>query len=179
MHLAAWFPHLLLAAADPTAAQLREILRDLPNFASEIAYDFCPKLMNGETTLENSADLRDLGFVAKPESIQNVGFPGFSRLRQTRRDGVVTVGGVSGKVCEVTASGPSAGIAYRQMRGSVYSLGLDLEADPANSGPRDNGMVEALKMRYSSSGQVQVRFINTTAGEGAPSATFQIIFQEQ
>ncbi len=179
MHLAVWFPHLLLLAADPTAAQLREIMRDLPNFASELAYGFCPKLMNGETRLENSPDLMDLGFTATPEGVQNVGFPGFTRLRQTRRDGELTVGGVSGKVCEVTASGPSAAIAYRQMRGSVYFLGLDLEADPANSGPRDNGTVEALKMRYSSSGQVQVKFINTTAGDGTPSATFQIIFQEQ
>ncbi|WP_194955228.1 hypothetical protein [Sphingopyxis solisilvae] len=179
--LAAWLLALPFAVASPapTTAQLRELMRDLPNFATELAYEFCPQLINGETVLENNPDLIALGFAATPETGGNVDFPGFARLGQTRKDGYVAVGGISGKICEVTASGPEAAMALRQLRAGISGLGLNFEADPANSGPGDKGTVEAFQMKYSATGQVQLRLIHTTTGDGAPSASFQIIIQEK
>lgn len=179
MRLAAWLLVLPFAVAAPATAQLPEFMRDLPNLATELAYNFCPRLMNGEAALENNPDLIELGFAATPKAGGNDDFPGFTRLSQTRNDGFLTVGGIPGKICEVTASGPEAAIAIRQLRASISSLGLEFVADLANSGPRDNGTVEAFKMKYSTTGQVKLRLIHTTTGDGAPSASFQIMIQEK
>jgi hypothetical protein len=181
MRPAAWFPAVLFAAANPAAAQSMETMLDTATLSALLAYDFCPGLMNGEASLANNAALMELGFPATPEAVGGTGFPGFVRLDQVRSDGFVSIGGVSGLVCEVNVAGRPAAEALVQLRSGVFFLGLDFEADPANSGLRGDVKVEALKTPRSDEyqGQLQVLFMETTWGEGTPSVIFQIIYKEQ
>ncbi|RNJ63468.1 MAG: hypothetical protein EDM03_03395 [Porphyrobacter sp. IPPAS B-1204] len=179
MRLAAWFSAGLFAVATPAAAQSLEDMLHTGTIPSYLAVNFCPVFLSGESSLENNQELMVLGFPATPASVSDAGFPGFVRLDQTRSDGFVSVGGVSGSICEVNVTGPRAVEALRLVRGVIPSLINNLEPDPANSGRRGDVTVEALKTPEAEFGHLQVQYMETTLGEGTTSTIFRVIYKER
>jgi hypothetical protein len=191
MRLTVWIPAVLFAAANLAAAQptdglsdLRtaarnQLMSDIRNLMSHVALGNCASLINGDTSLRNDAELIDLGFEEIPETAKNPGASGYVVMARTVKNGYVTIGGIPGSICEVNAVGPQAADALKDTRSGVSSFGIDFTPDPANSGKRGNGTIEALKMQYSDTGQIQAIFVNGATVDGTPTATFQIKIQEQ
>ena len=176
---------LLVCASAPAAAQEQPAPSPaavaLPVLAADLAYGFCPMLMNGDASLNANADLIALGFPATAQAVTNARLPDFALLGQTTASGEVTVGGIPQSMCEVSVIGEQAEAALVTLRSGLSDLGLALEPDAANSGPvpQGNGIVEALKMPLPEGGVVRVQFLRASLGSGAPLASFQIMFQEQ
>ena len=184
----AWIPALLVAAASPAAAQTQGfssevaydfLLRDIPTLAGTIVGEACAGLINGDATLAEDPTLTKLGFIDIPRTGAHAANPDFVQMARSHGSHYVSVGGVSTSLCEVSVVGPQAAEALKSMRTVVvYEAGLDLEPDPANSGPRGNGSVEALKMQYAE-GQVMVQLFSGSTNDGTPSASFQIKIEER
>ena len=176
---------LLICASAPAAAQEQpapsRAAISLPVLAADLAYGFCPMMMNGEAALTANADLIALGFPATAEPGGNARLPYFALLGQTTPSGDVTVGGISQSICQVSVIGEQAEAALVTLRSGLTDLGLALEPDAANSGPvpQGDGIVESLKMPLPEGGVVRVQFLQASLGSGAPMASFQIMFQEQ
>ena len=171
----------LAALTTPVAAQVPAEDQSLSGLAVDLAYGFCPQFMNGETALASNAALMARGFEATPKVGGNARFPDFALLGQSREDGDITVGGIPNTICQVTVIGPQAAAALSEMRGSLGDLGIEFEADPANSGagPRGNGTVETLKLVTPGSEVIRVQFLQAVVGTDTPLASFQIMAQER
>lgn len=184
----AWISAVLVAVASPAAAKAQDfspevaydfLLRDIPTLAGTIVSGACAGLMNGEATLADDPTLTRLGFIDIPRTGAHAAKSGFVQMARSHGSHYVSVGGVSQSLCEVSVVGPQAAEALKLMRVvAVYEAGLDLEPDPANSGPRGNGSVEALKMEYAE-GQVMVQLFSGTTNDGTPSASFLIKIEER
>jgi hypothetical protein len=185
MFRTAWLPVLLFAAAGPAAAQstdpLRDfLLNDIPFLAGYVVGEACPGLMNGDVPLKDNAALTELGFIAVRQPDTSAENSGLVQMARSFGSHYLTVSGALNSNCEVTVLGPQAVEALREMRVTVlHVMGLDLEPDPAHSGSRDNGTVEALKMQYASDGQIKVELVNGSANDGTPSVSFHIKIEEQ
>ena len=174
-------PCALAAALVSQPALAQDGPQSMPELALELAYGFCPLLMNGDAQLADNPALQARGFPAAPQAGSDARFPGFALLAQTRADGELTLGGIPQSLCQVTVIGPQSEAALVTMRSAVADLALALQPDPANSGtgPQGRGTVETLVMPLPDSGVVRVQFLHTSLGNGTPMATFQIMFQEQ
>ena len=140
---------LLICASAPAAAQEQPAPSpaavSLPVLAADLAYGFCPMLMNGEAALTANADLIALGFPATAEPGGNARLPDFALLGQTTPSGDVTVGGISQSIGQISVIGEQAEAALVTLRSGLTDLGLALEPDAANSGPvpQGDGIVES------------------------------------
>ena len=180
MRLAATVLALLIYTSAPAAAQ-EQPAHSLPSLAADLAYGFCPQLMNGEAGLDGNADLIARGFPTTALVGGNARLPDLALLGQTTAAGDVTIGGIPQSLCQVSVIGDEAEAALVTMRSGLSDLGLALEPDAANSGPgpQGNGMVETLAMPLPEGGVVRVQFLQASLGSGTPLASFQIMFQEQ
>lgn len=152
--------------------------RRIAVFARDLAYGFCPKLLNGSEKVLDNPSLKTLGFVSQPDKVERQGLT-IEILHATRPDGTVLVGGASEKVCQVQVIGAKADAALQQFHEGLSGLDLHFEADPENSKTFPNGAdVETVVAHPTASTAIRVQFIKASL-RGEPLGGFQIFAMDK
>ncbi|MES2441252.1 MAG: hypothetical protein V4574_00350 [Pseudomonadota bacterium] len=163
---------LLPAAAQAQAAQ------STGDFAVELAYAYCPKLIDGDLAIEGP-ELKALGFTDAPMKKTHPRVGALTMLGTRRADAEVSISVNDGSsFCQVNVIGDASGAAYPKLRAGLPRLGHTFEADPANSGVRGPATVETLKARLDKDLVLNVQFVRGNLST-APIAGFQMIMMDQ
>jgi hypothetical protein len=163
------------------SASAQQKPQNVATLAADLAYGFCPQLMNGEAVMLNNPHLTSRGFPAQPSVRNKPGVGEFQLLGQTLADDDVTLGGVPHSLCQVNVIGPSSAEAERQFRAGLNDLGFTFEPDAENTKPHPSGgNVETLKSKVSDKVVIRVQFMNGTLGSNkVPIAGFQLFSSEK
>lgn len=142
----------------------------------ELAFGFCPGFAAGDGKLADNPHLVALGFNATPTAQQSpAGTLERVAIERSDRDGVPTVmtlGGVAGRMCQITVTGGEAGSdGAAAFRTSLAANGY--VPDPDNNRSRPGfGEMEAFKAPGENGKVRRVQLIRSRSGDDMPLLTF-------
>jgi len=170
---------LILAAAAlvlAPAASAQNADKPIAEAAADLAYGYCPIYLSGAFALTGNPVLKDFGF---SETVEKKTHPRgeLSTVTATRSDGLLGFGGVKDSICQVIVAGPNRVAAWDMLHKNMAFLGMDFQADPTNTGPRNGAKLETYKAK-TDAGFLYVQLVDVTLS-GTPMVMAQIFVMDQ
>ncbi len=153
-----------------------------PNSANDAASDgvfgFCPLFLAGQFPLKDNPQLTIRGYAASIAKETDPKYGDIEQVTATFSDGIISFGGVDGKICRVKVKGKASAGTPKATRDSMKLFPIKLAPYAVASGKKQGQLVEAYKGELEPGNSLNLVILTPIGRKSNSGVTVQLFVTE-